>query len=89
MRHNEMLRTTLSLLLTAPKGTDVSYTFAGETTVDGAACNAIDVESNGSKFKLFLDKTTNLPKMISYTGAPMKVMKFEKPVRPTARQTRM
>ena len=68
MRHNEMLRTTLALLLTAPEGTEVSYTFAGETTVDGAACNAVDVESNGSKFKLFLDKTTNLPKMISYHG---------------------
>ena len=79
MRHNEMLRTTLALLLTAPEGEDVSYTFAGETTVDGAVCNAIDVESNGSKFKLFLDKTTNLPKMISYSGAPMNVMKFNKP----------
>lgn len=79
LRHNEMLRTTLSLLLTAPEGTDVSYTFAGEETVDGMACNTINVEANGTSFKLYLDKTTNLPKMISYLGAPMKVMKFEKP----------
>ncbi|CAN5611819.1 hypothetical protein BH20ACI4_BH20ACI4_34810 [soil metagenome] len=78
-RHNEMLRTTLALLLTAPEGTDVSYIYAGEETVDGAACNAVNVEATGSKFKLYLDKTTNLPKMISYLGAPMRVMKMEKP----------
>ncbi len=79
MRHNEMLRTTLSLLLSAPEGMEVSYSYAGETTVDGATANVIDVDSLGSKFKLYLDKTTNLPKMISYLGAPMKVVKFEKP----------
>ena len=90
MRQNEMLRTTLALLLSAPEGTEVSYTFAGETDVDGATANVIDVDSLGSKFKLFLDKTTNLPKMISYLGAPMKVMKFEKArFRRTARRTRM
>lgn len=78
-RQNEMLRTTLFLLLTAPEGSDVSYTFAGETTVDGAACNIVEAASNGSVFKLFLDKATNLPKMISYMAAPMKIFKFEKP----------
>ena len=78
MRHNEMLRTTLALLLTAPEGTDVSYTYAGETTVDGATCNIVEASSNGSSFKLFLDKTTNLPKMISYLGPKMFTVKFDK-----------
>lgn len=78
-RHNEMLRTTLALLLTAPEGTEISYTYAGETTIDGATCNQVNAEAKGSTFKLFLDKATNLPKMISYTGAPMKIFKFEKP----------
>ncbi len=82
MRHNEMLRTTLALLLTAPEGTEVSYTFAGEANVDGAACNIVEANSNGSSFKLFLDKSTNLPKMISYLGMPMHIMKFEKPLPP-------
>jgi hypothetical protein len=77
-RQNEMLRTTLALLLTAPEGMDVSYTFAGETTIDGAEANIIDVDAAGSKFKLYLDKSTNLPKMISYLAAPLKVAKFEK-----------
>jgi hypothetical protein len=65
-RHNEMLRTTLSLLLTAPEGTDVAYTYAGEGTVDGNACNIVLAQSGGSSFKLFLDKSTFLPRMISY-----------------------
>lgn len=82
MRHNEMLRTTLALLLTAPEGTDVSYTFAGETTVDGATCNIVEASSNGSSFKLFLDKSTNLPKMISYLGMPLHIMKFDRQVSP-------
>ncbi len=76
---NELLRTTLALLLTAPEGTDVGYTFAGESSVDGTAANIIDVESNGSKFKLFLDKTTNLPLMVSYSGMPLRI-KLDKAV---------
>lgn len=78
-RQNEMLRTTLALLMTAPEGSEVNYTFAGETTVDGATCNIVEVASNGSTFKVYLDKSTNLPKMISYMAAPMKIFKFEKP----------
>ncbi len=86
-RQNELLRTTLALLLSAPEGMEVSYTFAGETTIDGAAANVIDVESVGSKFKLYLDKTTNLPKMISYLGAPMmKAFKIDKPVDGAAKE---
>lgn len=79
-RQNEMLRTTLSLLLSAPEGMDVSYTYAGEATLDGATANVIDVDGNGSKMKLYLDKTTNLPKMISYLGEPLRMVKFDKPV---------
>ena len=67
-RHNEMLRTTLALLLTAPEGEDVSYTFAGEGNVDGNSCNIVEAQTEGSSFKLFLDKSTFLPRMISFTG---------------------
>ena len=80
MRHNEMLRTTLALLLTAPEGTEIDYTYAGETSIDGATCNIVEANANGSTFKLYLDKTTNLPKMISYLGAPMNIIKLDRPV---------
>ncbi|MEP6787903.1 MAG: hypothetical protein ABJB40_05695 [Acidobacteriota bacterium] len=68
MRHNELLRLTLSLLLTAPQGMDVSYTFGGEGDVDGNACNIVVAEFAGSSFKIYLSKSSNLPVQMSYTG---------------------
>lgn len=63
---NEMLRTTIALLMKAPEGTDVSYKFAGEGNVDGNRSNMIDVSANGKTFRLFIDASTNLPQMVSY-----------------------
>src|SRR5215213_2708492 len=40
--HNEMFRTTLALLLTPPQGVEVSYKYAGETSVDGASCDIVE-----------------------------------------------
>lgn len=71
MRHNEMLRLTLGLLLTAPQGMDVSYTFGGETSVDGTACNIVVAEFAGQPFKLFISRSSNLPVMMSYMGHKM------------------
>lgn len=75
-RQNELLRTTLSLLLTAPEGMDVTYTFVGESDVDGAPCNIVNVEFAGSNVKLYLSKASNLPVMISYLGHPMPNVMF-------------
>jgi hypothetical protein len=80
-RNNEMLRTTLALLLTAPQGLDVNYTFTGEGSVDGNSCNIIEAQTGGNSFKLFLDKSTFLPRMISFIGMEMpNVIKLDKPV---------
>jgi len=68
LRQNELFRTTLSLLLSAPEGIDVSYTFGGETDIDGIACNLVNAEVGGSTVKLFLSKASSLPVMMSYTG---------------------
>ena len=77
MKHNEMLRLTLSLLLTAPQGMDVSYTFGGESSVDGTACNIVNAEFAGTTFKLYLGQTSNLPVMMTYTGMRMpQMMRF-------------
>lgn len=79
VKSNEMLRTTLSLLLTAPQGMDVSYTFVGESDVDGTACNVVKAEFGGSAYKLFLDRSSNLPVAISYRGMPAPhVVKLDK-----------
>ena len=77
-RQNELLRTTLSLLLTAPEGLDVSYIYAGEMSVDGNSCEVVEAQSNGSSIKLYLDKFSNLPRMISFQSAKPLVFTFHK-----------
>lgn len=71
MRQNELLRTTLSLLLTAPEGIDVRYTFAGEGDVDGTPANIVNAEFAGSNIRLYLSKASSFPVMISYQGHAM------------------
>ena len=77
MKSNEMLRLTLGLLLTAPDGIDVNYTFAGERDVDGTAVNIVNAEFGGSSYKLFIGKSSNLPVAMSFTGHEMpRIVKF-------------
>ncbi len=75
-RQNELLRTALSLLLTAPEGMDVSYTFVGESDVDGTTCNVVNAEFGGSSIKLYLSKASSLPVMVSYKGHAMPNVMF-------------
>lgn len=77
-RQNEMFRTTLALLLTAPKDLDVSYIYAGVGNVEGSACDIIEAQTGGSSYKLYLDQSTHLPRMISYQGMKPIVVKFTK-----------
>jgi len=79
MKQNELLRLSLALLLTAPEGIDVNYTFAGESDIDGTAVNIVNAEFGGSSYKLFIGKSNNLPVAMSYRGmgAP-KVFTFVK-----------
>jgi len=83
-RQNELLRTALSLLLTAPEGMDVSYTFVGESDVDGTSCNIVNAEFAGSNVKLYLSKTSNLPVMVSYAGHAMPNVMFFRTHAPVA-----
>lgn len=79
MKQNEMLRTTLGLLLTAPQGMDVEYTFGGTGDVDGRSCNIVVASFAGQSYKLFLDSSSNMPVALNYTGSPMpKVFTFTK-----------
>ncbi|MEQ1643436.1 MAG: hypothetical protein ABL959_08355 [Pyrinomonadaceae bacterium] len=79
MKSNELLRTTLSLLLTAPQGLDVEYTFGGLGDIDGRSCNIVVASFGGQSFKLFLDSSSNLPVAMAFKGMAMpKVMTFDK-----------
>jgi hypothetical protein len=75
-RHNEMLRTSMALLLTAPEGLDVGYTYAGEESVDGNSCDVIAAEAAGSSFRLYLDKSSHLPRMMTFQGAKPMIFTF-------------
>ena len=83
MKDNELLRTTLSLLLTAPQGMDVSYTFGGESNVDGTDCNVVVAEFGGASYRISLSKSSNLPVMLSYS-APKMPMIFARTMAPKA-----
>ncbi|MBA2495053.1 MAG: hypothetical protein H0V31_10215 [Acidobacteria bacterium] len=78
MRHNEFFRTAFALLLSAPEGLDVSYIYAGEGDVDGNSCDVISAQTSGEAFKLYLDKSTHLPRMMSYQAVKPMIFKFNK-----------
>jgi len=77
VRSNELFRTTFALLLSAPEGLEVSYTYAGEGTVDGASCDIIAANDGGSSVKLYLDKSTSLPRMMTFQGHPPMIIKLD------------
>lgn len=78
MRSNELFRTTLSLLLSAPEGLDVSYTYAGEGSVDGVSCDIVAATDGGSTIKLYLDKSTSLPRMMSFQSHKPFMIRIDK-----------
>lgn len=75
---NEMFRIVFALLLSAPEGTDAGFRYGGESNVDGFPVEVVEVQSAGSTFKLYLDKTSHLPRMLSYMGMPVQVIKMKK-----------
>jgi len=73
-QQNERFRLALGLLLSPPAGMDVTYTFGGETSVDGTPCNIVNAEFAGSSVKLLLNKSTNLPVQMTYSGEAVPLM---------------
>jgi hypothetical protein len=81
MRQNEIFRLTLGLLLSPPANIEANYRFGGETEVDGTPCNLVIADILGSSVKLFLNRNTNLPVMMAYSGeAAPKLFFFNKNV---------
>lgn len=75
----ELFRTALSLLLTAPQGIEADYTYAGDGSVDGSSCDVIEARLGESSIKLFLDKASHLPRMISFMDhKPMMMFRIKK-----------
>jgi len=70
-QQNELLRTTLGLLITPPKGVEVNYTFVGEDTIDSIPVNIVNAEVGGTSVKLYFSRISSLPVMMSYVGSRM------------------
>ncbi len=70
-QQNELLRTTLSLLLTPPAGVEVNYTFVGEDTIDSMPVNIVNAQVGGTSIKLYFSRVSSLPVMMSYMGSRM------------------
>jgi len=77
MQDNEILRTTISLLLTPPEGMNVEYKFLGEGNVDGSKTNIVGITMKENSFKLHIDASSNLPSMLSFNGRAHRVMVFK------------
>lgn len=74
MQQNELFRLTLGLLLSPPAGMDVNYTFGGEVRAADKPCNLVVADFGGSSVKLYLDRDSNLPVMMTYTGGEMPML---------------
>ena len=81
---NELFRLTLSLFLSPPTAMAVNYTFGGEVKAADRPCNLVIAELAGSSVKLYLDRDSNLPVMMTYTDEAMPmILHFNKSDAPT------
>lgn len=88
LHQNEMFRTMLALFLTAPQGADVTFIYAGDGDVDGNSCDVVEARRGDSTVKLFLDKSSHLPRMMSYQGQKPTILRIKKDMKNEAETDR-
>jgi hypothetical protein len=76
----EMARYVLAITLAAPDSFAVDYKYAGESDVDDAKAEVIDI-TGPDKFalRLFFDKESHLPLLISYRGPKPRIFTMTRP----------
>ena len=76
----EMARYVLALLLTPTPNFPVEFSYFGEATADDGAADVIDAAGpEGFAARLFLDKQTHLPLMLSYRAPKPRVVTMVQP----------
>lgn len=71
----EFARYMLVLLLNAPNDLNVQFSYAGEAVAEDGRADVIDATgADGFAARLFLNKETHLPLMLSYRGPKMRMM---------------
>ena len=82
---NDIFRTFLSLFASAPEGVSVDYRYIGDGDVDGKSCEIVEATTTDASAKLYLDKTTFLPVMMTYADKmfPSNITRMAKTENPT------
>jgi hypothetical protein len=82
---NDIFRTFLSLFASPPEGVSVDYKYIGDGDVDGKSCEIIEATTTDASAKLYLDKTTFLPVMMTYADKmfPSNITRMAKTENPT------
>jgi hypothetical protein len=71
----EFSRYLLALILTPPPELAVEYTYAGESEVEDAKADVIDVTGpDNFSVRVFLDKSSHLPLLLSYRGPKPRIV---------------
>jgi hypothetical protein len=79
--HKEFARQLFSWLLVTPATLPLEYSYAGEAEVKDGKADAIDVKGpDDFAARLFLDKQTHRPLLLSYRGAPPRMRMMRRQV---------
>src|SRR5678816_4897089 len=76
----EFSRYLLAIILTPPPSLAVEYKYVGESDVEDAQADVIDV-SGPNKFavRVFFDKKNHMPLLLSYRGPKPRIMTMQRP----------
>jgi hypothetical protein len=76
----EMSRYLLAMILTPPPALAVEYKYAGESEVEDAQADVIDVSGpDNFSVRVFFDKKSHIPLLLSYRGPKPRIMTMTRP----------
>ena len=82
MLNAEFSRYLLAMILTPPPALAVEYKYAGESEVEDAQADVIDVSGpDNFAVRVFFDKQSHIPLLLSYRGPKPRVMTMQRPSR--------
>ena len=78
----EFSRYLLAMILTPPPALAVEYKYAGESEVEDAQADVIDVSGpDNFTVRVFFDKQSHIPLLLSYRGPKPRIMTMQRPSR--------
>ena len=81
----EFSRYLLAMILTPPPSLAVEYKYAGDSEVEDAQAEVIDVSGpDNFAVRVFFDKQSHLPLLLSYRGPKPRIMTMQRPSRGSA-----